>query len=432
MSPPSNMSPPTLAPPITVKSLFELATMVCIKNIKALDSVGDYLPYESVRHILQRVESAQQLRRIELNSPQLQGHTSADWVRIIEKDFPLECRANAYKPPSPDRWYKVWEKYKREHDVALAESERQLQSRLAGLQEDKARNTSQIVKVESQYLPRPKRLRRAAGSGSASSTLTFGAGSRTKTNSGANVMKKVRREARQIINIKTNLSQPARTAPKSTPIIRPPSMKRAPAAMVDDHRRATLPLHRAATTAPGVEQFEARATVISDSENDDDSDDRNAPGRTSVNAVTKKPKAQPSATAHVKKAYTTAQVSLLKAKPAARPVIKRVPAPQVAASASNPQAKTNPSLKGSSGPAVVTAAATGGRSDSGKGKGKGTDARDPPPRPLPSKRTTPPSTSEPTSAEEVVAHLAAAPPAAAPRKRKAPVDIFMRPKKRVH
>ncbi|KAJ2963361.1 hypothetical protein NQ176_g10863 [Zarea fungicola] len=125
------------------KPLFDMASAVATKNIKSVLSIG-YLPYQTVRHILIRVDSAPQLRQIELNCPQLQGETGELWLKLIEKDFPMELKAKGYKPKDEGKWHRVWEKYKRDHDRSIQESEEQLRSALMGLREDKAKNTSKI------------------------------------------------------------------------------------------------------------------------------------------------------------------------------------------------------------------------------------------------------------------------------------------------
>ncbi|KAJ6445791.1 putative RNA polymerase II transcription factor SIII (Elongin) subunit A,putative [Purpureocillium lavendulum] len=409
-----------------VKSLMELAMMSCIKNIKSLESVGDYLLYDTVSSILTRVENAHQLRQIEINSPQIQGETAEIWIKIIERDFPLEHKATAYKPPSPDKWYKVWEKYKHEHDVALAESERKLKNALAGLQEDKERNVSKIV--ERKYLPRaghvgPKRhwSQRDAGS----STLSFGGGSRTKTNTGASVMKKVRREAREIANIKTQLSKPIR-AP-----IRAPTMKKAPAAMVNAHRRAALPAYRV-SGASAVDQWEERATFISDSEDDDKDNKPAVPA-----APAKKPVSD------------AAKVSLLKKRPgtaaSTKPVLKKTVASPQTERASG-AASSSTTAAPATAPKKVSALAGKLNRSAAINKVKPTSDKAPekpeeaspvtvPPVRLPTRKSVspPPGETGPTSPEEIIAALNA--PAPAPpvqKKRKAPIDIFMRPKKRFH
>ncbi|KND90206.1 Elongin-A [Tolypocladium ophioglossoides CBS 100239] len=454
-----------------VKSLLEIATMVCIKNIKGLESVGDYLPYESVRHILLKVDSAYQMRQIELNSPQLQGETGEIWIKIIENDFPLEYKATAYKPQSPDKWYRVWEKYKKEHDLAIEESENKLKNALAGLQEVKEKNTSKIV--ERKYLPRAGRTgpKRAWGQrDTTSSALTFKAGSRTKTNTGASVMRKVRREVKEIAAIHGQLSRPIRGPTRQTEV------KKAPSAMVNDYRRAANPQYRTTNKAPeslsAVEQYEKRATFISDSEEDDD-----APFGEVAKKLTTKPAAKKPATAPIKNPVAeAAKVSLLKKKPTIQPTVLRpasstkpatkaqstsTPAtPKQTANTTTATNITTPQKQDKPGAVTkptTTAATTTTTTTTTTGKGAATLAnkfRRSPTKPqatsnppadsattkpsaadsrLPATRTTPTreGSAGPSSSEELIATLAEAAPVPTLRKRKA-IDIFMRPKKRVH
>ncbi|KAG5928642.1 hypothetical protein E4U42_000248 [Claviceps africana] len=260
------------------KSLFELATATCVKNLRGLESIGDFLPYEAVRHILLKIESAPQLRQIELNSPQIKGQTGEIWLKLIERDFPLEYKNKAYKPQDPDHWYRVWEKYKKDHDRAIQESEDKLKNALLGLRQDKEKNTSRII--ERKLLP--KTLKLASGkklySGhrdAHSNALTFNSGSRTKTNTGASVMRRVRREVREIATIHGSLSKPIRVPIRQS---QQSQLQSAPAAMVNDYRRAAQPQYRStAVLSPEAQsalaEHEERATFISDSEDNDHGDD---------------------------------------------------------------------------------------------------------------------------------------------------------------
>ncbi|KFA72959.1 hypothetical protein S40288_05064 [Stachybotrys chartarum IBT 40288] len=250
-----------------VKSLLELAVATCIKNIRELESVGDYLPYQTVKDILLKVDNAPQLRQIEINSPQIEGETGEIWLKIIERDFPMELKANYYKPSNPKKWYKVWEKYKHDHDAALEESERKLKNALAGLREDKEKNTSKIVHNK-KYLPRESGKKRGWGRDPNTSTLNFNSGSRTKLSNGASVMRKVRREVKEIATIHGVLARSIKGPAQRT------QLRSAPPAMVNDHRRAAQPVYRPlpkiSEPSVAVAKHEERATFISDSEDDDD------------------------------------------------------------------------------------------------------------------------------------------------------------------
>lgn len=258
-----------------VRSLVDIASAVCIRHIRGLESVGDYLPYENVRHILLRVENATQLRKIEINSPQIEGHTGEIWLKLIERDFPIEYRARGYKPQDPKKWYKVWEKYKRDHDESVKESAMKLKNAFAGLKQDKEKNTSKIV--ERRLLPRrgatgPTGGRRGPREGT-SNALAFGSGSRTKTLTGAGVMRKVRREVKEIANIHGSLSKSVRPGAGQQSMI-----TKAPKSMINEHKRAAFPAVRPTRPPPkeprpvpsAVTDHEARASFISDSEEDEE------------------------------------------------------------------------------------------------------------------------------------------------------------------
>ena len=246
-----------------VKSLFELATSVCVKNIKQLDSIGDYLPYTAVSNILGKVESAVQLRQIELNSPQIEGETGELWLKLIERDFPLEVRSQSYKPQDPKKWYRVWEKYKKAHDRSIAEGENKLKEALAGLRQDKEKNTSKVV--ETKDLLNGGLVRRRAR---APGRQLFGrspAAPPTK-----NLLQKARREAQEIARIHGSAIRPAQVRGQTARV------SKAPSAMVDDYRRAAQPTYRHVPAEAEAEHYSAvvehekRATFISDSEDDDD------------------------------------------------------------------------------------------------------------------------------------------------------------------
>lgn len=379
------------------KSLVDLASAVCIKNLKGLESIGDYLPYASVRHILLKVDSAYQLRRIELNSPQLQGETGEIWLRIIEKDFPLEYKSKGYKPQNASKWYRVWEKYKADHDQALQESEEKLRSAFAGLKENKEKNTSKIV--ERKYLPRHGRVATRRGFGPRegnTSVMTFGGGSRTKTVNGTSIMRKVRREVKEIRNIHGSLSKTIR-APT-----RPAQLRSAPVAMINEKRIAAQPHYRPPVreadpaAASAVEEHEQRAAFISDSEEDEEVTPHRSALRSPPQPVRRPEQRKMGGSAFARKfggGPSSASSQVLKSP------VKR-PQPSEAAS---PPPKRNDSSRGQAESKTATKVA----------------------QYLPRPQASPPPADPPSPP----AAAAAAAPAQPPRKRKA-VDVFMRPKKR--
>ncbi|KAF5125760.1 hypothetical protein E5D57_010450 [Metarhizium anisopliae] len=398
-----------------VKSLSELATAACLKNLKELGSIGDYLPYEAVRHLLLKIESAHQLRQIELSSPQIQGLTGEIWLKLIEKDFPLEYKAKAYKPQNPDKWYRVWEKYKRDHDAALEESENKLKNALAGLRQDKEKNTSRII--ERKLLPKSVKLggpkRPFGGPREAhSNSLSFNSGSRTKTVNGASVMRKVRREVKEIATIHGALSRPNRAPTQRL------QMRKAPESMVNDYRRASQPQYRSSALSPeppsAVAEHEERATFISDSEEDEEGN-----GDLSDDEVAKMPAkpakkfvAQSAATSLLKRRPNTSQAT---SSPST--TIKRVSASNTASSpVKNSSSLTNKfNRSADKSPPASPPKPQSGSVTTHENNSNNQSKASPP---LPT-----------ASGSSLSPHAESVAPRVMPRKRKA-VDVFMRPKKR--
>lgn len=250
------------------KSLAELCIAVCQRHVAELSSVGngDSLQYHHVRDILIRVTNPAQLREIELNSPHIQGETSELWQRLIKKEFPSESHEKNYAPKNPTKWYKIYERYADERRESQQQAEAELRAKFQGLQQKRDNNVSRIV--DQRYLPKPPKtgrtfgLPRGRGWKELPSSLSFAAGSRMKTTTGASVMKKVRRETREIAGIRSKMAVP-------TGLIRAPRLNKAPPSMASEHRIAAQPSFRPTSTSsrPPVS---SKTTYLSDSSDDED------------------------------------------------------------------------------------------------------------------------------------------------------------------
>ncbi|KAK2010537.1 hypothetical protein LZ32DRAFT_607385 [Colletotrichum eremochloae] len=261
-----------------VKSLAELCIAVCQRHITELSSVGngDTLQYHHVRDILMRVTNPAQLREIEINSPHIQGETSEIWLRLIKKEFPTESHDKNYAPKNPSKWYKIYERYAEERRHAQQQAEAELLARVQGLQQKKDSNVSRIVDPKfARFLPKPPKTGRTFGTRGRGgkelpSSLSFAAGSRMKTTTGASVMKKARREAKEIVGIRSNLAVP-------TGLIRAPRLSKAPPSMTAEHRISTQPVFRPTSTStrpPTHSTYVAasKTTYVSDSSDDEGGD----------------------------------------------------------------------------------------------------------------------------------------------------------------
>ncbi|TLD25604.1 hypothetical protein PspLS_05506 [Pyricularia sp. CBS 133598] len=183
------------------KSLVELAVKAAVRNISLITSVG-YAPYELVRPILLKVESAEQLLQIEENCPHIAEESAELWKRLIHKDFARDSEKKRYVPKNPLSWGKVYLKYRRERDEAVAAAEARLNEQFDKLKQERQKNEAQLVKP-SQI---PFNLRRTTTIGGnsrfgppgvprASSNLSWGGGTRTNVNEAGGHMRKVKRQA---------------------------------------------------------------------------------------------------------------------------------------------------------------------------------------------------------------------------------------------
>lgn len=172
-----------------------------IKNIGLVSGVGTELPHDNphVQKILSKVMSAQQLHEIELNSPQLQGNIENFWKELIRRHFPGSRKKN-YVPSNPSGWYKIYKRYKKEDDESLEAANATLKSAFNDIAAEKEKNESLLLNRS--QLPKPpltgRALRRGGQRTNNTSSLAFNAGSRTKLNTGKNVLKRARREARDV------------------------------------------------------------------------------------------------------------------------------------------------------------------------------------------------------------------------------------------
>ncbi|SPN96861.1 uncharacterized protein DNG_00381 [Cephalotrichum gorgonifer] len=228
------------------KSLVALCLGTILKNINLVSGIGDDLPPDNpyVQKILARIGSSAQLREMEINSPQLQGHTDKYWKELIQRDFPNSRKKN-YVPSDPSGWWKVYKRHKKEHDESLQAATAALKNAFDGIAEKEGRNVS--VVLDRSRLPRPTRTGRSIGGPRRppkrpdTSSLAFTAGSRTKLISGKSVLKRARREARDIAVQRGSLANLSRPLDS-----RSNQLRAAPASFIESNRVASQPALRAA------------------------------------------------------------------------------------------------------------------------------------------------------------------------------------------
>ncbi|KAI0482626.1 RNA polymerase II transcription factor SIII subunit A-domain-containing protein [Xylariaceae sp. FL0804] len=344
-----------------VKSLVELCTVVCIKNVKDINDVGS-TPYSVLRPILLKIDNAEQLRRLEVDSPHLEGDDAECWVRLIARHFPRLSKQHNWEPRNPSSWHKVYAKYQRVEAEIKREAAEKLKNAFKSIKKYKETNISTLVDYN-RNLPRtPQDIKTWASHGSRPGgrrggideprSLKFTGGSRTKTNTAQSVMRKAYREAREI-KARNRLDTPTGDlAPRGGQI------KKAPAAMVQDHVHKSRPATGIRPPAPKrptvgaldrrLEEREARlkkmkaadsskgANYIDDEElesefdlNDQDYDSGDEPGgldESGLEALFDDEQPQPAPARSVKPA-SSARTGVLSRGPAPAPTTRAVPAP---------------------------------------------------------------------------------------------------------
>ncbi|KNZ79340.1 Elongin-A [Termitomyces sp. J132] len=138
-----------------VPTLVQLCQRVCASSIDSISGLGDELRYRLVRPILERC-NAEQLLRLEENSPHLENDTQDIWKRLCHEDFSLAIeRYSMGSEDNPRSW--------KDHYFFLREAEaRRLEEASAKLRNQRLvaeeRKKEREVKITDR-LPPPKRQR---------------------------------------------------------------------------------------------------------------------------------------------------------------------------------------------------------------------------------------------------------------------------------
>ncbi|KAI1142886.1 RNA polymerase II transcription factor SIII subunit A-domain-containing protein [Hypoxylon sp. FL0543] len=214
-----------------VKSLVDLCTAVCIKNIRDIRDVGG-LPYWVIRPVLLKIESPVQLKEVEERSPNLKVDTGECWQRLINRDFPLLVRKHNFEPRNPALWGKVYLKYKELDTKMKKEAAAKLNNGFNALKKEKQAKAVPVMNFNARVHGRIPGQRRAFHGNS------FGA-PRPKVTSAQSIIQKARREAKEM-GRRLKLSTP--TGQLAVPQGQIP---RAPPGMVEEHKNKSRPFARA-------------------------------------------------------------------------------------------------------------------------------------------------------------------------------------------
>jgi elongin-A len=290
-----------------------------------LTDVGDF-EYWKIKTVLEAIDSPTQLHLIETNSPQIRGEDAELWQVFVARDIPKWQEKN-YAPRNPLNWHKVYKKYKREQGEEIRRDEEVLMASLAGIKKERAVNVTQLVDIKSlPKMPRDPKMQFNAGikigrrgfKKDTPSSLVWTAGSKTKLTDGKSVLTRARREAKEISQ-RSKLAKPTHQLSG-----RISQIKKAPAGMVNEYRRAVEPPLRILArkrnpvaqlpeNGPSLEERERRlkaltsskkystpieATIVSsDSDEEDSIDDPfDEPSRSAASSYSSRPRSTTSST----------------------------------------------------------------------------------------------------------------------------------------
>ncbi|CAK7269479.1 hypothetical protein SEPCBS57363_003623 [Sporothrix epigloea] len=225
------------------RSLKRMALAVALRNIASITDVGE-MAFADAKPILAHIENPQQLHLVELNCPQLSvepDQMAAVWSRLLTKKIPgWDTKGYLSEEELQSLpWIDIYTIAKGAADAAMAQDEARLKQTLAGFSKAKEDNATQLVnnRALARRMPGVMVKRRiTGGSNGASAVLNFGSGSRTKLTSGQSVLRRARREAKELSKVAQLSSQ----LTENQKIARH-QIRQAPAAMMNDHRVAHNP-----------------------------------------------------------------------------------------------------------------------------------------------------------------------------------------------
>ncbi|KAI1106663.1 RNA polymerase II transcription factor SIII subunit A-domain-containing protein [Jackrogersella minutella] len=241
-----------------VKTLVELCTAVCIKNVREIYDVGG-APYSILRPILLKVEDPAQLQQLEEQSPHLLGDTVECWQRLINRDFTHLVKKCRFEPRNPALWSKIYQKYKtleiEQKKAALAK----LNNGFKNIKKEKQAKAVKAMTFDAKVHGKIPNQRKVGPGGKREGSvavnlgaLTWGGGTRTKATSAHGIMQKARREAAEIGRRKKLSTPTGQLAVRQGQIVR------APRGMVEEHRTKTLPAARSNPIVPPMRGNEQR------------------------------------------------------------------------------------------------------------------------------------------------------------------------------
>lgn len=130
-----------------VSTLKRMAHRASVKYIRNLHDIGQ-MPIDLVHTIINKIDNAPQLHQLELNSPQVIGHTKEAWLNLLKRDIPNyearmpeNWRETIFAVENGERWHKVYAKLRRQVEKESKEVNERLMGELRGSE------TKQPIKI---------------------------------------------------------------------------------------------------------------------------------------------------------------------------------------------------------------------------------------------------------------------------------------------
>ena len=216
-----------------------MAHRASVKYVRNLHDIGQ-MPIELVHTIINKIDNAAQLHQLELNSPQVVGHTKEAWLNLLKRDIPNyearmpeNWRETIFAVENGDRWHKVYAKLRRQVEKESKEVNERLMGDLRGIETKQPIKISNSLKrasnsqqknrkgwAEAKYDSNKDLYRSGGGSGSGAG---FG-----KASAGPSFFEKLNR------NAVTKASARMRTPTHKLKPVFNKEVKRAPMGLVED------------------------------------------------------------------------------------------------------------------------------------------------------------------------------------------------------
>ncbi|MCJ1450838.1 hypothetical protein MMC28_001172 [Mycoblastus sanguinarius] len=133
------------------RSLLQSASKACIKNIRSITDVGD-TPYDLLRPILTKIDNPEQLRQIEIASPQICGPDGEIWLEMIKRDVP-DWDQKLHEPKNPQNWFKVYQKLYSQGQKEIDKDAELLKRELDGIKKEQAKHIAKQVELNIVKVP---------------------------------------------------------------------------------------------------------------------------------------------------------------------------------------------------------------------------------------------------------------------------------------